>query len=113
MAQLAEMRPFVMQIRAPRDAALKVGEAGGERIAIRVQFEPLWDLVVMDVRKDTPVEVVARAMLDYFGESAALASFVVKVRGWQVKDLAVTLADADVRDGTVVHVAHRYRRPVR
>lgn len=113
MAAVATVRPFVTQLRTPRGQVLAIGEAGGDRITIRAQFEPLWDAVAMDVRTDTPVRVVARAMLDRFGEHADLSAFVVKVRGWEVRDLDATLADAGVRAGTTVHVAYRYRRPVR
>jgi hypothetical protein len=113
MSAAATVRPFVTQLRTPRGQVLAVGEPGGDRIVIRVQYEALWDAVAMDVRSDTPVHVVARAMLDRFGEHADLSAFVVKVRGWEVRDVGATLAEAGVRSGTTVHVAHRYRRPVR
>ncbi len=113
MSAAASVRPFVTQLRTPRGLVLAVGEAGGDRITIRAQFEPLWDAVAMDVRPDTPINVVARALLDHFGERADLSTFVVKVRGWEVRDVGATLAAAGVQAGTTVHVAHRYRRPVR
>lgn len=113
MPALATVRPFVTQLRTPRGQVLAVGKPGGERVTIRAQFEALWDAVAMDVRADTPVQVVARAMLDSFGDHADLGAFVVKVHGWEVTDVGATLAEAGVRAGATVHVAHRYRRPVR
>jgi hypothetical protein len=112
-AASATARPFVTQLRTPRGQVHSVGAPGGERIVVRVQYEALWDAIAIDVRSDETVEGAVTAMLANFHEHAALSAFVVKVRGHEVSDLAATLADAGVRSGTTIHVAHRFRRPIR
>lgn len=107
-------RPFVTALRTPPGEVSTVGSAAGERITIRVQFEPLWDAVAFDVPAGEPTETVVRAALARFGAGAVPSSeFVVKLRGWEIADLSEPLADAGTRNGSTLLVSHRYRRPVR
>ncbi|HVZ48573.1 MAG TPA: hypothetical protein VG916_07300 [Gemmatimonadaceae bacterium] len=111
---VATARPFVTALRTPRGEVVAVGAPGGERVVVRLQFEPLWDAIAMDARTDEPVLTLVREMLARFGEGdAPLGQFVVKLRGWEVADLATTVAASGARAGSTFLVAYRYRRPVR
>lgn len=107
-------RPFVTTVRTPRAQVLAVGAPGGERIVVRVQFEPLWDSVAMDVRTDEPVLTLVREALAYFGEPvASMGQYVTKLFGAEVADLASTVGASGARAGSTFLVAYRFRRPVR
>lgn len=111
---VAAARPFVTALRTPRGEVIRVGAPGGERVVVRVQFEPLWDAVAMDVRTDEPVMTLVRELLTRFGEGdAPIGQFVTKLRGWEVPDLGTTVAASGARAGSTFLVAYRFRRPVR
>lgn len=113
-AAVTAARPFVTTLRTPRGQVVTVGAAGGERMVVRLQFEPLWDAVAMDVRADEPVMTLVRELLARVGEGdAPIGQFVTKLRGWEVRDLATTVAAAGGKPGSTFLVAYRYRRPVR
>ena len=107
-------RPFVTQLRTPRGAVVRLGEGGGERVTVRVQFEALWDAIAMDVRTDTPVASLVEAALRRFGlAEAQLSEFIVKLSGWEVKGAEASVGSSGAKDGSTFLVAHRFRRPVR
>lgn len=111
---VSAVRPFVTTVRTPRAAPVTIGGAGGERMVVRAQFEPLWDTIAMDVRADEPVLTLVRELLARVGHGdAAIGEFVTKLRGWEVRDLDVTVSAAGGRPGSTFLVAHRFRRPVR
>lgn len=106
-------RPFVTALRT-HGAVEQVGATGGDRMTVRVQFEALWDAVAYDVRSDESLETLIRAALNRFGQgSAPMSEFVTKLRGFEVRSLAVSVAESGAKDGSTFLVAHRYRRPVR
>jgi hypothetical protein len=111
---VAVQRPFVTGLRTARGAVVRLGEAAGERITVRVQFEALWDAIAVDVSVNEPVESLVRLSLSRFGLGGApLAEFIVKLRGWEVKGDEVTVGGSGAKDGSTFLVAYRYRRPVR
>jgi hypothetical protein len=111
---VAGQRPFVTALRTPRGEVIQLGEAGGERVTVRVQFEALWDAIAVDVRTDDPVAALAIAALKRFGlPDATLGEFIVKLRGWEVKGAEVTVGSSGAKNGSTFLVAHRFRRPVR
>lgn len=111
-APTAGARPFVTGLRTPRGAVLRVGD-GGDRVMLRVQFEALWDAIVVDASADAPMAAVVRGTLQRFGcADALLSDFVVKLRGFEVKGEA-TVASSGACDGSTLLVAHVRRRPVR
>jgi hypothetical protein len=86
---------------------------GDARVTVRVQFEALWDALVVDAASDAPVSALVTATLGHFGlGDAPLSEFVVKLRGFEVKGDA-TVASSGAAGGSTFLVAHRYRRPVR
>jgi hypothetical protein len=106
--------PFVTTLRTPRAKVAEVGAPGGERITLRVQFEALWDAIAASVRTDEPVMTLVDAILTRMGLGhASQADFIVKLRGWEVKNTEVSVAEAGARDGSTFLVAYRYRRPIR
>lgn len=106
--------PFVTGLRTPRGAVTQVGPAGGERVTVRLQFEALWDAIAVSVRADEPVMTLVDAILTKMGLGhSSQADFIVKLRGWEVKDTEVNVAEAGARDGSTFLVAYRYRRPIR
>jgi hypothetical protein len=54
-----------------------------------------------------------RALAALFPEAQMHEDFVLKLRGWEILDEAVSLADAGVIDGSILLLTHRRRRAVR
>lgn len=112
-AQVAS-QPFVNSLRTPRGKAITLGEAGGDRVTVRVQFEALWDAVLVDVRTDAAVADLIPPVLKWFGLGHAPASdFLVKLRGWEVKGADTTVGGSGAKNGSTFLVQYRHRRPVR
>ena len=111
---IAPKRPFVTALRTPQGEIVRIGAEGGERVTVRVQFEPLWDATAFDVRADESLEVLIRAALARWGQGdVPMSEFVTKLNGWEVMSLGVTVADSGAVDGSTFLVAYRFRRPVR
>ena len=111
---IAPKRPFVTALRTPRGEIVRLGAEGGERVTVRVQFEPLWDAVAFDVRTDEPLEVLVRAAITRWGQGdVPMSEFVTKLNGWEVMSLGISVADSGAGDGSTFLVAYRFRRPVR
>ena len=86
----------------------------GATINVRVQFEPLWDQVRVDVPADEPVAKMVASALAHFGiANAPPAEFVTKLNGWEVKGAEATVASSGAKDGSTFLVAYRFRRAVR
>jgi hypothetical protein len=111
-AAVAPVRPFVTALRTERDKVMRMGE-GAERVTLRVQFEPLWDAVAVDVPATMPVSELTTAVLKRFGIGhVPLSDFIVKLGGWEVKG-DVTVGSSGAKNGSTLLVAYRFRRPVR
>jgi hypothetical protein len=105
--------PFVTTLRS-RPSTILLAPAGVEAITIRVEMPEVWDVVAVAVAPSEPVVVVKQRALDaLFPEAQLHADFVVKLRGWEILDENVSLADAGVVDGSILLLTHRRRRPVR
>lgn len=108
------VRPFVTALRTPRGAVVSLGAAGGSRVTVRVQFEPLWDAIAADVRTDEPISEIVRATLNRFGLAGApVSDFMVKLRGWEVKGADATIESSGALDGSTLLIQYRYRRASR
>jgi hypothetical protein len=105
--------PFVTTLRS-RPSTIQLAPAGAQSITIRVEMPEVWDVVAVVVAPSEPVLAVKQRALDaLFPEAQLHTDFVVKLRGWEILDENVSLADAGVVDGSILLVTHRRRRPVR
>ena len=64
-------------------------------------------------RAHSSVSEVKRAALNALSPEDDAADYVIKLRGFEVLDENVTLADAGARNGSIFLLTHRRRRPVR
>ena len=104
--------PFVANLRS-RKSIIRLAPQGAEAITIRVEMPEVWDVVRMEVMPgDQVLEVKTRA-LEALMPGEDVNQMVVKLRGWEVLDETVSLADAGVIDGSILLMTHRRRRPVR
>jgi hypothetical protein len=105
--------PFVSQLRA-RSRALQLVAAGAPSITVRVEMPEVWDTVKAEVSPSTPVSELKRRALEALYPVDELAGeFVLKLRGWDVLNEDVSVADAGARDGSIFLLTHRRRRAVR
>lgn len=104
---------FVNQLRVRRGTIVLAPE-GAPTITIRVEMPEIWDVVRIVVRPDEPViSVKQRALEELFPEAEYHSDFVLKLRGWEILDESAPLSDIGVRDGTILLLTHRRKRPVR
>jgi hypothetical protein len=80
---------------------------------VRVQLLEKWDRAPFDVNPDSSVASLKRDALTQFGISANdAADYVVKLRGWEVRNEAETVAASGAKDGSTFLVQYRRRRAV-
>ena len=91
---------FVSQLRVQKGEAIRLAPEGAPALRVRVESADAWDTVRVDATANTPV---AQHHEDY----------VVKLRGWEILDLQLSLGQAGAVDGSTLLVHHRRRRPVR
>lgn len=104
--------PFATQLRANRPPIFVA--SGPTAITIRVEASDIWDTVRVTALPGTPVaEVKQRVVSALFAPGEHYDDFVLKLRGWEVLDPRVSLAEAGVVDGSILLFAYRRRRPVR
>jgi hypothetical protein len=105
-------RPFVSELRT-RDGALRIG-SGTPAVTVRVEAAEVWDAVVVEAGPSARVAELKRAALTaLLGAKSDPDDFVLKLRGFEVLNEDVSLADAGAIDGSIFLVAYRRRRPVR
>ncbi len=103
---------FVTALRTPREPIV-IGEKSDGMLRIRAQVLEAWDAVRIDASPAEPVRTVkVRALEALFPDSYAADEFVVKLHGFEILDETVSLADAGVKDGSILLIADRHRRPV-
>lgn len=105
--------PFVTTLRTAGDP-IKVGESENP-LHIRIQVADLWDSVRVDAGGDQPVSAVKRAALAEFYPDGGVNpdELVVRLHGFEILDESKSLADSGVRDGSILLLVSRRRRPVR
>lgn len=107
------MPPFVTQLRTPAEA-ITLAPAGAAALTIRVQLLEAWDAVKVVVEPTASVATVkARALAVLAPDVPQPTDVVVKLGGAQVRDEAVTLAAAGVKDGSTLALHFRRRQPIR
>jgi hypothetical protein len=105
--------PFPTSLRA-RKETIRLAPPDATAITIRVEMPEVWDVVRMEVLpSDQVLEVKTRALEALYPEAEFTDDFVVKLRGWEILDETMSLADAGVIDRSILLVTHRRRRPVR
>jgi hypothetical protein len=104
--------PFVSALRARREPIV-LGESSGKMLRIRAQVLEAWDAIRIDANAAEPVRAVKlRALEELYPDSYSAEEFVVKLHGFEILDENVSLADAGVKDGSILLIADRLRRPV-
>ena len=104
--------PFVAGLRTG-GRALRVGDGVGEMLTLRVEMTEGWNVVRIDTTAATSVEAVKLAALGEFLPGANPAQYVVKLRGFEVRDETATLHEAGAVNGSIFLVHSRRRRPVK
>lgn len=103
---------FTSALRTRREPVI-VGDQSGKILRIRAQVLEAWDAIRIDANVAETVRAVKlRALEELYPESYSADQFVVKLHGFEILDESVSLADAGVRDGSILLIADRRRRPV-
>ena len=103
--------PFVSGLRARPETIVLPGP--GTPIQVRVELAERWDVVRISASPAQTVLDLKRAALAVLAPGVDLSAFLVKLRGSELVHELETLAEADVRNGSIFLVAYRRRRPVR
>ena len=81
---------------------------------VRVQLLERWDRMALDVKPESPVAALKRDALAEFGVDASQAAdYVIKLRGFEVRNEMQTVAASGAREGSTYLVTYRRRRAVR
>ncbi len=105
-------QPFVAELRA-RPGVVRLG-GSGTPMTVRVQIPEQWDVVVIEAASETTVADVKRAAVEaLLPEGTGPDDLVIKLRGFEVLNEQVSLADAGAKDGSIFLATFRRRRPVR
>lgn len=104
--------PLTTRLRVRPDPVV-LGAPGTSRLAFRVQSLDGWDAVRVEAPGATSVREAKVAALAALEPGAEPDLFVVKHRGHEVTDEAQAVSAVGVRDGSILSVASRRRRPVR
>jgi hypothetical protein len=104
--------PFVAEVRS-RPGVIRLGAGEGERITVRVEVPEVWDVVRIETPPMETVLAVKNAALQALVPRADQRAWVIKLRGFEVLDEALSLTDAGAVNGSIFLLTHRRRRPVR
>ena len=103
---------FVTALRTSKEP-LVVGEKSENVLRIRAQVLEAWDAIRIDANPAESVRAVKlRALEELYPEAPPADEFVVKLHGFEILDENVSLADAGVKNGSILLIADRRRRPV-
>ena len=105
--------PFVTGLRT-NGVVIKLASGDEPVLRIRVQVADLWDSVRVDAAPTESVLSVKRAALDaLYPHGTDPDALVVRLHGYEILDENQGLADIGVRDGSILLLVVRRRRPVR
>jgi hypothetical protein len=105
--------PFVASLRTSQEAPIAIGTPGPDALTIRVEVPERWDVALLSAAPTASIVQVKRAALSHVSPGDDASVYVIKLRGFEVLDENVSLADAGARDGSIFLLTHRRRRPVR
>lgn len=104
---------YVAQLRSRPGTLVLVPEGTTNAWTIRVQVGEAWDVVRMRVAPDTSVaEVKAAALAVLVNDANDADAYEVKYRG-ELVDEGETLQHAGLKNGSILLVIGRRKRPVR
>lgn len=99
-------------VRVVDEMSLK--DARTSWLTLRVHSAEAWDAVRVETTSGTTVRRVKQAALAVLmPEVDALDNYVVKLHGHEIRNEALSLSEADVRNGATLLVMSRRRRAVR
>lgn len=105
--------PFVASLRTSQHTPIAVGVQGPDALSIRVEVPERWDVALLSAAPASSVADVKLAALRAVSPDDDASEYVIKLRGFEVLDENVSIADAGARDGSIFLLTHRRRRPVR
>ncbi|MEO7503260.1 MAG: hypothetical protein ABIW94_11535 [Gemmatimonadaceae bacterium] len=105
--------PFVTGLRT-NGTVIKLASGDEPVLHIRVQVMDLWDSVRVDAPPTETVLAVKRAALAaLYPDGADPNDLVVRLHGYEILDEAQSLSEVGLRDGSILLLVARRRRPVR
>lgn len=109
----APAKPFVTSLRARGTIAI-APDGAADALTIRVQIPEIWDIVAVVALPSEPVVTVKqRALATLYPQAGSHEDFVLKLRGWEILDEHVSLAEAGVVNGSTLLLTHRRRRAIK
>lgn len=109
----APKAPFVTTLRS-RPGVIRLGAPTDEVITVRVEMPEVWDVVRIETPPGEPVESVkVSALAALYPKARFPEDFVIKLRGIEVTNEKLSVADAGALDGSIFLLTYRRRRPVR
>jgi len=105
--------PFVASLRTSHDTPIPVGVQGPDALSIRVEVPERWDVALLSAAPTASVADVKLAALRAVSPDDDASEYVIKLRGFEMFDEHVSIADAGARDGSIFLLTNRRRRPVR
>ena len=105
--------PFVTGLRTNGDV---ISLASGDEpvLHIRVQVADLWDSVRVDAPPTESIASAKKAALEaLYPAGSDSDEWVVRLHGFEILDEESSLSDAGVRNGSIILLVSRRRRPVR
>ena len=108
----APATPFVTSLRVGHPP-IRLGAEGAPTIPIRVQVAEAWDAVLIDAPSTETVLAVKVAAIAALAPGTDQRDYVIKLRGFEVLDEQLTLAQAGAVEASIFLVTRRRRRPVR
>jgi hypothetical protein len=104
---------FVGSLRS-RPQTVRLTADGTPAITVRVQMTEAWDAVRFAVSPtESALALKQRAVAEFAPGAQFPEDFVLKLRGWEVLDEAAPLSEIGVRDGSILLLTNRRKRPVR
>jgi hypothetical protein len=104
---------FVGSLRS-RPETIRLAPEGASALRVRVQMPEAWDAVRFTVSPTESAANLKRHALAALAPGSQFPEeFVLKLRGWEVLDETEPLADIGVRDGSILLLTSRRKRPIR
>ena len=106
--------PFVASLRTRRKLRFAWARPASGALTIRVEVPERWDVALLVGRTHRErARGKARGAARGVCRMSDASDYVIKLRGFEVLDENVSLADAGARNGSIFLLTHRRRRPVR
>ena len=107
--------PFVARLRTGGGRKpIDLSRGAADSITVRVEIPEVWDAVRITTSANEPVVSIKRAALEALAPADERGDeYVIKLRGWEVLDEALSLSDAGAINGSIFLLTHRRRRAVK